>query len=90
VVAAVQDGSVDLGLALLTTVPHNVVARSLGPVEMVIVAAPNHHRAGRTVIPDGLAGETLLWTNGANLTAPLDTYGLNGRCSAVRCGDTEK
>ena len=89
VIAAVQDGSVDLGLALLTTVPHNMVARSLGPLQMVLVAAPSHPLAGRTTSPDGLAGETLLWTNGANLAVPLETYGLDGRCNAVRFGDTE-
>lgn len=89
VVEQVQDGIVDLGLALPAALPHGVVARSLGPVEMVFIAAPGHHLADRAVAAEELAGEPLLWTNGAILAPTLDAYGLTGRCPIIRFGDTE-
>jgi DNA-binding transcriptional LysR family regulator len=89
VLMEVQDGSVDLGLAILAAVPHEVVAHRLGALQMVLVAEPGHPLAGRTITPDLLAGETLLWTNGANIAATLEAYGLHGRCHHVRFGDAE-
>src|SRR5262245_3907727 len=89
VLMEVQDGSVDLGLAILAAVPHDVVARRLGALNMVLVAEPGHPLAGRTITPDQLAGETLLWTNGANIAVTLEAYGLEGRSHHVRFGDAE-
>jgi DNA-binding transcriptional LysR family regulator len=89
VLMEVQDGSVDLGLAILAAVPQEVIARRLGALQMVLVAEPSHPLAGRTITPDRLAGETLLWTNGANVEATLEAYGLHGRCQHVRFGDAE-
>jgi DNA-binding transcriptional LysR family regulator len=89
VLMEVQDRSVDLGLALLATVPQNVVAHPLGTLRMALVAAPGHPLAGRTIGPDGLVGQTLLWTNGANWAHPLEAWGIAGRCKIVQFGDTE-
>ena len=87
------DGTVDLGIALPGSVPADLVAHPLGPVEVLLVAAAEHPLAGRTIDPQELVGQTLLCTNSTpsyeNLVQNLVASGVSGGYSVVHFGDTE-
>jgi DNA-binding transcriptional LysR family regulator len=87
------DGTVDLGLALPGSVPADLVAHPLGPVEVLLVAAAEHPLAGRTIDPQELVGQTLLCTNSTpsyeNLVQNLVASGVSGGYNVVHFGDTE-
>jgi DNA-binding transcriptional LysR family regulator len=87
------DGTVDLGLAMPGSVPADVVAHSLGPVEVLLVVGAEHPLAGRTINAQELVGQTLLCTNSTpsydSLVQNLASCGLSGGYSVVHFGDTE-
>ncbi len=93
VVEETLDGTIDVGLAMPGTVPADVVAHPLGPVEVLLVAGPDHPLAGRAIAPRDLVGQTFLCTNSApsyeNLVQNLAASGVPGGYSVVRFGDTE-
>jgi DNA-binding transcriptional LysR family regulator len=87
------DGTVDLGLALPGTVPGDLAAQPLGPVEVLLVASATHPLAGRTIEPEEMVGQTFLCTNSTpsyeNLTQNLAAAGVSGGYSVAHFGDTE-
>ena len=93
VVEETLDGTVDLGLALPGSVPPDVLAQPLGPVEVVLVAGAEHPLAGRTIASEELIGQTLLCTNSTpsydNLVQNLTACGLTGGYTVMHFGDTE-